>query len=90
MGDLPARPLPPLHPSAKVLEGLDEEVLDVMRLHAINVTWDLHMLHWDQASGLLYISSSAKGPFDRVAKAACGDTARRVEGEVGAKSPPIA
>lgn len=49
--------------------------------HAINVTWDLHMLHWDQASGLLYISSSAKGPFDRLAKAVCGDTARRIEGE---------
>ncbi|MER9349841.1 DEAD/DEAH box helicase family protein [Mesorhizobium sp. M0227] len=49
--------------------------------HAINVTWDLHMLHWDQASGLLYISSSAKGPFDRLAKAVCGETARRVEGE---------
>ncbi|MER9876803.1 DEAD/DEAH box helicase family protein [Mesorhizobium sp. M0195] len=49
--------------------------------HAINVTWDLHMLHWDQASGLLYISSSAKGPFDRLANAVCGETARRVEGE---------
>lgn len=49
--------------------------------HAINVTWDLHMLHWDHASGLLYISSSAKGPFDRLAKAVCGETARRVEGE---------
>ncbi|ALN72278.1 DEAD/DEAH box helicase [Aureimonas sp. AU20] len=49
--------------------------------HAINITWDLHMLHWDQASGLLYISSSAKGPFDRLAKAVCGDTARRIEGE---------
>lgn len=49
--------------------------------HAINVTWDLHMLHWDQASGLLYISSSAKGPFDRLAKAVCGDAARRIEGE---------
>lgn len=48
---------------------------------AVNVTWDLHMLHWDQASGLLYISSSAKGPFDRLAKAVCGDTTRRVEGE---------
>ncbi|MER2534015.1 MAG: DEAD/DEAH box helicase family protein [Rhizobiaceae bacterium] len=49
--------------------------------HAINVTWDLHMLHWDQTSGLLYISSSAKGPFDRLAKAVCGETTRRVEGE---------
>lgn len=49
--------------------------------HAINVTWDLHMLHWDQASGLLYISSSAKVPFERLAKAVCGDTARRIEGE---------
>lgn len=48
---------------------------------AVNVTWDLHMLHWDQTSGLLYISSSAKGPFDRLAKAVCGETARRVEGE---------
>lgn len=48
---------------------------------AVNVTWDLHMLHWDQASGVLYISSSAKGPFDRLAKAVCGDTTRRVEGE---------
>ena len=49
--------------------------------HAINVTWDLHMLHWDQTSGLLYISSSAKGPFDRLAKAVCGETTLRVEGE---------
>ncbi|RWD62840.1 MAG: DEAD/DEAH box helicase [Mesorhizobium sp.] len=49
--------------------------------HAINVTWHLHMLHWDQTSGLLYISSSAKEPFDRLAKAVCGDTARRIEGE---------
>lgn len=48
---------------------------------AVNVTWDLHMLHWDQTSGLLYISSSAKGPFDRLARAVCGETARRVEGE---------
>jgi len=49
--------------------------------HAINVIWDLHMMHWDQAAGLLYISSSAKGPYDRLAKAVCGDSARRVEGE---------
>lgn len=48
---------------------------------AVNVTWDLHMMHWDQTTGLLYISSSAKGPFDRLAKAVCGDTTRRVEGE---------
>ncbi len=49
--------------------------------HAINVTWDLHVLHWDQASGLLYISSSAKGPFDSLAEAVCGETARRIKGE---------
>jgi superfamily II DNA or RNA helicase len=49
--------------------------------HATNVIWDLHMLHWDPAKGLLYISSSAKGPYDRLAKTVCGDTARRVEGE---------
>lgn len=49
--------------------------------HATNVIWDLHMMHWDHATGLLYISSSAKGPCDRLAKAVCGETARRVEGE---------
>ncbi|MGO9772265.1 MAG: DEAD/DEAH box helicase [Roseiarcus sp.] len=49
--------------------------------HATNVIWDLHMMHWDPAKGLLYISSSAKGPYDRLAKTVCGDTARRVEGE---------
>ncbi|MBJ7404889.1 MAG: DEAD/DEAH box helicase family protein [Bradyrhizobium sp.] len=49
--------------------------------HATNVIWDLHMMHWDPSKGLLYISSSAKGPYDRLAKAVCGDTARRVEGE---------
>ena len=38
-------------------------------------------MHWDQTTGLLYISSSAKGPFDRLAKAVGGETARRVEGE---------
>ena len=49
--------------------------------HATNVIWDLHMMHWDQAKGLLYISSSTKGPHDRLAKTVCGDSARRVEGE---------
>lgn len=49
--------------------------------HAINVLWDLHMMHWDPVKGLLYISSSSKGPYDRLAKAVCGETTRRVEGE---------
>ncbi|WJM26628.1 DEAD/DEAH box helicase family protein [Novosphingobium resinovorum] len=49
--------------------------------HAINVVWDLHMMHWDPVKGLLYISSSSKGPYDRLAKAVCGETTRRVEGE---------
>lgn len=49
--------------------------------HAIDVTWDLHMMHWDPAAGLLYISSSAKGPYDRLATAVCGDSTRRVQGE---------
>jgi len=49
--------------------------------HATNVIWDLHMMHWDQAKGLLYISSSAKGPYDKLAKTVCGDSTRRVEGE---------
>jgi len=49
--------------------------------HATNVVWDLQMMHWDPDKKLLYISSSAKGPYDRLAKAVCGDTTRRVEGE---------
>ncbi|MEW6597621.1 MAG: DEAD/DEAH box helicase family protein [Pseudomonadota bacterium] len=49
--------------------------------HATNVVWDLHMMHWDPDKKLLYISSSAKSPYDRLAKAVCGDTTRRVEGE---------
>jgi hypothetical protein len=49
--------------------------------HATNVIWDLHMMHWDQTKGLLYISSSAKGPYDKLAKAVCGESTRRVEGE---------
>lgn len=49
--------------------------------HATNVIWDLHMMHWDQAKGLLYISSSTKGPHDRLAKTVCDDTVRRIEGE---------
>lgn len=39
------------------------------------------MMHWDEDAGLLFISSSLKGPHDKLAKAICGDTARRIEGE---------
>ncbi|WP_292084033.1 MULTISPECIES: DEAD/DEAH box helicase [unclassified Brevundimonas] len=49
--------------------------------HAIDVTWDLHMMHWDASTRLLYVSSSVKGTFDRLAKAVCGEDARRIEGE---------
>jgi superfamily II DNA or RNA helicase len=49
--------------------------------HAINITWNLHMMHWDEAKNLLYINSSAKGPFDRLAAAVCGDGVRRLQGE---------
>lgn len=49
--------------------------------HAIDVTWDLHMMHWDVEAGLLYINSSAKSPYDRLAKAVCGEDTRRVQGE---------
>ncbi|MFD2262819.1 DEAD/DEAH box helicase [Lacibacterium aquatile] len=49
--------------------------------HATNIIWDLHMMHWDPDRQLLYISSSTKGPYDRLAKTVCGDTARRIEGE---------
>jgi superfamily II DNA or RNA helicase len=48
---------------------------------ATNVIWDLHMMHWDPDRQLLYISSSAKGLHDRLAKAVCGETARRIVGE---------
>jgi superfamily II DNA or RNA helicase len=47
---------------------------------ATDVTWDLFMVHWDEDAGLLYINSSAKGPFDRIAKASVGD-AERIQGE---------
>lgn len=49
--------------------------------HAINIVWDLTMLHWDPERRLLYISSSAKGPYDKLAKLVCGESARRIEGE---------
>jgi hypothetical protein len=49
--------------------------------HARDVIWDLHMLHWDETRNLLYIASSAKGPFDRLAKAVCGEDTRRIQGE---------
>lgn len=48
---------------------------------ATNIIWNLHMMHWDQAGGLLYISSSAKGPYDNLAKTVCGDTVQRIKGE---------
>ncbi|HBN9513177.1 DEAD/DEAH box helicase [Pseudomonas aeruginosa] len=48
---------------------------------ATNVIWDLHMMHWDEDAGLLFISSSTKGPHDKLAKAICGDSSRRIEGE---------
>src|SRR3546814_13692018 len=37
VGDLVAPFFPPLQPAAKVLEGLDEEALDVMRLEALRL-----------------------------------------------------
>ena len=49
--------------------------------HATNVIWDLYMLHWDQDKNLLYISSSAESPYDRLAKTICGEETHRVEGE---------
>jgi len=59
----------------------EEQVRWTTAQHATNVVWDLHMMHWDPDKKLLYISSSAKGPYDRLAKDVCGDTTRRVEGE---------
>ena len=49
--------------------------------HAVNVAWNLHLLHWDEAKNLLFINSSAKGPFDKLATAVCGEGARRVTGD---------
>jgi hypothetical protein len=48
---------------------------------AIDVTWDLHMLHWDESRNLLYIGSSSKGPFDRLATEVCGEGTHRIQGE---------
>lgn len=59
----------------------EEQVGWTTAQHATNVIWDLHMMRWDPDKQLLYINSSAKGPHDRLARAVCGDTARRVEGE---------
>ena len=49
--------------------------------HAVNVTWHLFMMHWDETKNLLYINSSAKGPFDRLATTVCGEGVRRIQGE---------
>lgn len=49
--------------------------------HAMNIYWDLTMMHWDPVRRLLYISSSGKGPYDRLARAVGGEAARRVQGE---------
>lgn len=49
--------------------------------HAINVVWDLTMMHWDPVRGLLYISSTGKGPYDRLARQVGGENAERVQGE---------
>ncbi|MGH8047808.1 MAG: DEAD/DEAH box helicase [Chthoniobacterales bacterium] len=49
--------------------------------HAVDVTWNLHLLHWDEARNLFFISSSAKGPFDHLAALVCGEDTRRVQGD---------
>lgn len=49
--------------------------------HATNVIWNLHMMHWDESSGLLFLSGSVKGLPDALAKAICGESACRIEGE---------
>jgi len=49
--------------------------------HVMDVTWNLHLLHWDETRGLLFIGSSAKGPFDHLATAICGEGVRRVQGD---------
>jgi len=49
--------------------------------HAIDVVWNLHLLHWDEAQSLLFINSSAKGPFDKLATTICGETTRRIQGD---------
>lgn len=49
--------------------------------HVTNIIWNLHMMHWDQEAGLLYINSSAKGHHDKLAKIVAGEAAQRIEGE---------
>lgn len=60
---------------------MEEQARWTSAQHAINIVWDLTMLHWDAERRLLYISSSAKGPYDKLARLVCGESARRIEGE---------
>ena len=45
-----------------------------------DVTHDLYVLYWDADRKLLYINSSNKGFHEELAKAVCGDDAKRIVG----------
>ena len=47
-----------------------------------DVMYDLYMMHWDQESGLLYISASNDERIDDLAKLLCGTETERIRGEI--------
>lgn len=48
----------------------------------VDVEWNLFMVHWDKATGLLYINSSKSGDLhEKLAKSLAGDDAARIIGE---------
>ena len=46
-----------------------------------NITYDLFMVHWDQETGLLYVSASLDDRLDELATFLCGEDAERIRGE---------
>jgi superfamily II DNA or RNA helicase len=48
---------------------------------ATDVAWELILAHWDEESGILYISSTGGSATDSLAKAICGDQTTRIRGQ---------
>ncbi|WP_439621465.1 DEAD/DEAH box helicase [Gemmata sp.] len=76
---------PALNPKHQVLVLVTKETQPVEwgDIRAIsNVVYDLYILHWDKAAGLLYIHSSDKGTVhEDLAQAVCGADAKLIRGE---------
>ncbi|WP_292512720.1 DEAD/DEAH box helicase family protein [Mesorhizobium sp.] len=48
---------------------------------ATDVTWELVLAHWDDQTGLLYISSTGGSATDGLAKTICGGQTTRIRGQ---------